>query len=175
MKKIILLLALSLFLSNCKKENNNHQSPNLITNSGFENGSSFDLSHWTGNLANYSTDTPNNSGYALQLRAGWLPDEGYAETVVGNLVGTYDLQLSLDYKVLTNNGAGRVIVYKSDRNGNRTELISQELPSHSWQIIHLNFMTTLSTFDSLIIHLSAGSTELGDIRVLYDNVSLVTN
>ena len=174
MKNLLLFFMLLLFV-NCSHDNEADAVHNLILNPSFENSNGFDLQDWESPYVDSNTDTPNNGGnYSLQLVPGWLPDEGYAETSVTNLQGNLSFHFSSDVKVI-GTWTGKIVILKEDANGTRTEITNVTFDNTNWDTISFNFNASLSRSDLLIVHLSAGSTELSAEKVLFDNVSLIRN
>ena len=169
MKKILLLFTVITMVSCTNRE----PAPvaNLIANPSFEDANGFSLQDWTGHITSSSNDAPANGGnYSLVLKPGWAPDEGFAETSISNLQGAVSLDFSCDVKTI--DWTGKIIIFKEDVNGNRSEITRVSFNNAQWENISLEINTVLNNDDLLIIHLSAGITELPTGKVLFDNVML---
>ena len=170
MKKLLFLFTL-LALFSCSSDDETVNDDNLITNSGFEDGTAFSFENWSGYLTSPSSDTPNNGGnYSLQIEPGWAPDKGFAETTITNLEGTNSLKFNCDVKVI--NWIGYIFIYKENANGDRIEITHQSFDNTAWENISFDINTSFNSTDLLIVRLSANMTEAGIGKVLFDNVTL---
>ena len=173
LKVFLLLAALSAF-STCKKEETNPTPENLISNSSFENDGESSAEGWEGYFA-FTDDTPQNGGnWALQLEPGWLPAEGYATTSVSGLSGNLSFTLKCDAKLIGSD-AGQRGVYLRLKKADDTlfTLASISVENTEWENLTLSTGTVeMEETDELIVHLSAGSTEVAGWKVLFDNVVL---
>lgn len=170
MKHLLLLFAI-LFLFNCSSDNEPEANNNLILNSTFENSNEFDFQNWTGRNYASNDDTPVNGGnFSLQLEPNWAPDEGFAETVIANLEGAVSLNFDCDTKTI--NWIGKIIILKEDIDGTRTEISNISFDNSDWQNVSFDINTNLVSTDLLIIHLSAGITEIATGKVLFDNIRI---
>ena len=153
----------------CRKDNAIPQ--NLISNSSFENNGNPSFQGWTGNLYAFVNNVPANGGqWSLQLAPGWVPDEGFAETFVTGLSGNYIFKLTCDAKTIY--WSGGVILRLQNQNGITTDLSKTTFNNTTWSTITLTTNATLQPTDKLIIHLTAGMTEIPMGKVLFDKVRL---
>lgn len=192
MKNVIFLLVLLSLVSCEKKEdiltepNANDVSrrsqilstPNLISNSSFELNGQASLSNWhymNGPccLDSFSTDVPFGGGmYSLKLEPMWLPAEGAVEYYVTGLTCTsaFQLKFRAKYSGVPNYQAYASIYMKTSP---LPILSIVYLTNPSWTIYTLNTISySMLPSDTLVVKLSAGSTEVANWQVLFDKVSL---
>jgi hypothetical protein len=185
MKNILLLSALLIFIS-CEKENPTpdlsrrtatYAMQNLVFNSGFEiNGqSSFAGWQYVNGLCclnPFSTDVPPGGGlYSLKLVPVWLPGEGAAETYITGLNCTKTFQLKFFAKTTNVNQLSYASLYI--KSNPASPLITQTVNSSSWQGYILNSaVITVHPADTLVVKLSAGSTEVAAWETFFDKVEL---
>ncbi|HEY5370042.1 MAG TPA: hypothetical protein VIJ75_13755 [Hanamia sp.] len=147
------------------------ENGNLIINSSFENNGQQSFQGWTGSGYSFVNDVPTNGGqWALQLEPEWFPGEGYAETFITGYSGTNTFVLTCDTKTI--NWTGHIILRTKDINGTITNLQNITFNNSSWNTISLTTTVLLQQTDELIVHLSAGGTEVATGQVLFDNVKL---
>ena len=178
MKKIFLISCLLSFvlLSGCikKKSATPVNSANLISNSSFESNGQASFIDWTGDTSTYTfvNDTPSNAGFwSLQLSPCWLPCEGFAETYVTNLTSIHNYYFSCYTKCF--NWTGKVVLKKLSLNGTLTDLGSISFSNSSWGFKSFwIYNLSMTSTDKLIVHLTAGGTEVYFGRVLFDKISL---
>lgn len=169
-------IATMFFFSGCMKSkmSNVVTGDNLITNSSFESSGKVNLLGWTASdtsVYGFVNDVPTGGGYwSLQLSPCWLPCEGYAEYEVTGLKGTHDYVFSCYTKAF--NWTGKITIKKQSSAG-IVDLSTISFSNSYWtpRQINLYNIALLST-DKLIVHLSAGSTEVSAGRVLFDKVML---
>jgi hypothetical protein len=164
-----------LSMSGCKKDNTvpliSNDEGNLITNPGFENSGQPSFEGWTGNNFTLVNDIPENGGeWALQLEPAWLPGEGYAEIYIDGQSGNCIFSLTCFTK--SNDWPGEIIARKRDKNGTITDLESISFNNPVWTIESMTVNVTLQPTDQLIIHFSAGGTEVASGKILFDNIFL---
>jgi hypothetical protein len=166
----ITISILALFsLSACKKDKTVNNG-NLISNPGFENNGAPDFSGWTGTKS-FSNDVPPGGGkWSLKLVPEWYPAEGYTETFVTGLSGYYTFQFSCETKA--ENGTGRITIRKKDQLGTVKDLSGTTFNDSTWTTLTIIIKVQLNPTDKLIVHLSAGSTELSISNIFFDNVEL---
>lgn len=169
----ICLLAL-FALTNCKKDHADvikETNSNLITNSGFESNGDSTFQGWTGKDYALVNDVPANDGlWALQLVPGWIPEEGFAETSVTGFNGNYSFILNCETKVI--NWTGQIVLRKIEQGGFSTDLATTSFNNSTWTSLSLTTNVSLQPTDKLVVHLSAGVTEVVTGQVLFDNISL---
>ena len=172
----------SLIFCSCRKEHplitpvNAHA--NLILNGSFENSGFPDLSHWysdqlmTGDSVNH--DAPSGGGqWSLHVEPQWFPQEGYREQAIVAGTGTAIYTLSCSMKNF-NNWTGTMSLRL--RRAGITAIMGQISSNDSvWTNVSLTDTVTLLPTDSLLVHLSAGSTELVYGWSAFDKVVLIRN
>ncbi len=170
--RISLYIAAFLFLvASCKKED--VPAGLTITNGSFENGS-FSTEGWTTQNTSSSTDVPADGGtYSLKIDPGTFPDEGYADYTIEDLSGTKNLRLTCYCKAF---GAwpGSVTMRKLEEDGTSVILGTEASDVNAWTMQTIEVSVNFVQGDKLIIHLSAGSTEIPvDTQyALFDKVEL---
>ena len=177
MKAYRLLIALLLLalLQGCAKDEPVLPDGNLIYNNSFEFNGIPAFDGWTGNLYSFAEDAPDNGGrWSLQLEPAWLPAEGYAETYLMGYQGNFSLKFSCNAKSFYG-WPGKVILLLEDENGHRIILKQIDLNFPEWSNVTAMIDVNLQKNDKLIIHLSAGSTEIATGKVLFDNIFLGKN
>ena len=168
---VILIAALNIY--GCEKDISTprQKDGNLIINSSFENdrGSSFE--GWTGSNYSLMNDVKAGDGnWSLQLQPEWFPGEGYAETFITGFNGDYKLFFSCDTKTI--NWTGQLILRLKTKDGELTDLQKITFNNTEWNSVTVTTTVILSNTDELIVHLSAGATEVANGDVLFDNVTL---
>jgi len=166
-----LISFLSVFaLSGCKKDKTISEG-NLITNSTFESNGQPDFQGWTG-MKSFSNDVPADGGkWSLKLEPVWYPGEGFAETFITGFSGNYTFQLNCEVKSIRN-GTGAIILRVKGENGTITDVAKTTFNDSTWKKVTLTAAVQLQPTDQLIVHLTAGSTEVATWFLLFDNVKL---
>jgi hypothetical protein len=168
---IVVVLVICL-ISGCKKDESDVPEGNLISNSTFEVNGIPGFDGWTGSSYSFIQDVPATDGiWALQLEPEWLPGEGYAETYITGYQGSYTFKFTCDAKSL-NDWNGKVNLRLQNEKGTITTLKTIEFNYPSWSTMTTTIEVSLVKADKLIVHLSAGSTEVSMGKVLFDNVIL---
>ena len=170
-KLLISFILLSILFGCNKDENFQQESLNLINNSSFEvNGQSSFLG-WTGSNYSFVNDVPLNGGqWALQIEPEWAPSKGYSETFITGFSGNNTFKLSCNTKTI--NWEGQIILSLKSLNGSTTELTNVTFNNQIWATKELITTVSLQQSDKLIVRLSAGSTEVVNGKVLFDNIKL---
>jgi hypothetical protein len=185
MKNLIFILSI-LFLS-CEKEKQESNTmrtkatyaiPNLIGNPGFEincqsSFSGWQFVNWYATSDTFSTDVPSGGGcYSLKLQPGWFPAEGTAETYIAGLNCTGTFQLKFYAKCVNVVGQQTfAAIYMKTSPLPAMSVVYFSDPS--WTMYTLNSMNyTLTPSDTLVVKLSAGSSEVANWEVLFDSVTL---
>ena len=165
-----------LAFSGCMKNKaiNKVTGPNLIANSSFEYNGQISFTDWTGSdtsVYRFVNDVPVGGGYwSLQLSPCWMPCEGYAEASVTGLTGTHNYVFNCYTKAYS--WTGKITISKQTATG-ITNLQTISFSNQAWGLQNINlYNITLSSTDKLIVHLSAGSTEVSNGRVLFDKIVL---
>lgn len=176
MKKHYLIFALlaSQFIISCTKNDGNHGSANLITNPSFETNGDTSFMGWTGSSYSFRDNTPPGGGkWALQLVPEWYGGEGYAEYTITGIKGNFNFNLSCYAKVI--NWHGSISLRVKKQNGAVINLGETTFSNPDWNVITLIKSTSLEPSDKLLVHLSAGATEIVTGAVLFDNIFLQVN
>lgn len=152
--------------------------PNLITNSGFELNGQSSFSNWNYTsgpigIDTFSTDVPASGGtYSLKLEPLWVPGEGAVVTYLTGLTGNHTYQLNFCSKcvnVASQQGSASVYINASFV----TSVQSLSFTNNQWTSYTLNTsLLNLIASDTLVVKLSAGSTEVANWQILFDNVEL---
>ena len=181
MKIRILILFAALFFSSCTKQHPlmipGSMHVNLIQNESFESAGNPDLSHWYSDYPQAGdsvlNDTPPGGGFwSLRLEPQWLPSEGFREQAVAIGPGTGIYTLSCWIKNFNWTGSMSLRL----RRAGITVTIGQVTNSDSvWTYISRTDTVTTLPMDTLIVHLSDGSTEVASGWSAYDRVSLIRN
>lgn len=157
-------------ISGCKKDKKVSEG-NLIANSTFESNGQPNFQGWTG-IKSFSNDVPPDGGkWSLRLEPAWYPGEGFAETFITGLSGNYTFQLNCEVKSIRN-GTGTIILRLRRENGTVTDVTKTTFNDSTWEKITLITTVQLQPADQLIVHLTAGSTEVATWFLLFDNVEL---
>lgn len=145
---------------------------NLVKNYSFERNGKSSFDGWVGSGYTFVSDVPSDGGqWALQLVPEWFPAEGYAETYITGLSGSHIFKLSCDTKV-TNSWTGSLSLRIKSQSGTN-DIASTTFTNANWTIQVLNTNSImLQPTDTLVVHLSSGSTEVASGQVLFDNVYL---
>ena len=173
MKTIVaaIVVLLSFFLMSCKKDIPVPPGGNLINNPAFDSAGYPSLQGWTGIGYSFVNDVPPNGGpWSLQLEPQWM-SEGYAETYITGLNGNYNFHFSCYTKVLRD-GIGTVTLRLKKQNNTLTDLATDSITNADWAQAYLDINVSLQPTDQLIVHLSAGRTEVANWQVLFNNVYL---
>ncbi len=171
-----LMLMLLAFALQCE-EPNDIEPDNLITNPSFEIDSQPSLDGWTSpiDLAYYNIfkeDAPPEGGHwSIRLEPGWVPQEGFIETIITgiNERGIFELSAWMKtvnppwngYISLVQIREGKVIHKKSGLFNDFNE----------WSVVSFNDTLTIDLTDTLNIKLSAGMAEVSVSAILFDLVS----
>ena len=162
--------------TSCRKDNAivpSGANENLITDSSFESNGQPSFQGWTGQSKTYSfvNDVPTGGGqWSLQLEPCWFPCEGYAETFVTGFNGNYTFKLICDTKAI--NWTGQIILRKQNQSGTTIDLTKISFNNPAWTTVSLTTNVSLQTTDKLVVHLSAGGTEVANGQVLFDKINL---
>jgi hypothetical protein len=168
---VFTFLSLMLF-SGCEKDGIKVPEGNLIFNSSFEFNNIPAFDGWTGSGYSFIEDAPDDGGrWALQLEPGWFPGEGYAETYFMGYEGEYSFDFTCEAKSLEG-WVVEVSIVVQEENGMPQILKKTNFNFSDWSGINLTLSVLLKKTDKLIIHLSAGSTEIATGKVLFDKISL---
>lgn len=172
----IIVLALSLlsnFVLSCGDETSsaNTSANNLLQNSSFERNGQPDFSGWTGQGYIIVNEAPQGGGnHSLELEPLWIPSEGYAENSVTGYKGKYTI--TLQWMARVQNWHGTMRLYKKSVGDSLRLLASSQFTNGGWESYSASALTTLQASDSIVVHFSAGSTEVSMGRVFIDMVEL---
>ena len=189
-KLYFLILIFCVGITSCSKEKDNLQLtdnsanllslPNLIQNSEFEiNGqSSFQYWNYTYGpccLDTFSADVPTGGGgYSLHLEPMWVPATGSVETYITGLNSNNIFRLKFNGKMINSLSAeASASIYLKSVLGTST-IWTLNFNNTQWtQYILLTNPIQLVSSDTLVVKLSAGSTEVATWSTLFDNIELV--
>lgn len=184
----MLIFCLGIF--SCSKEKDNLQLtdnstnlltlPNLVQNPEFESNGQPSLQFWNYTdgpccLDTFSTDVPSGGvGYSLKLEPMWLPAVGAVETFITGLNCNNAFRLKFYGKIINSVTAdASASVYKKNFLGTAT-IWSVNFNSTQWtQYILVTNPVQLTNTDTLVVRLSAGSTEVASWSALFDSIELV--
>ncbi|MEP7264870.1 MAG: hypothetical protein ABI772_10245 [Bacteroidota bacterium] len=186
MKNLLAAIIIFSFFS-CEKDNGSNNDipeptvvtlPNLINNSGFEINGIASFSNWNYTsgpigIDTFSTDVPATGGmYSLRLEPLWLPGEGAVETYITGLTGSHQYQLNFKSKCINiiNQQATASVYIKANFVAGIQSLGFGNAQWSSYTIT--TSLLSLTPTDTLVVKLSAGSTEVANWQVLFDNVEL---
>lgn len=170
---VTIIFLFSVLYSGCERNcmNENDDNENLIKNSSFETNGQSSFDGWKGIEYAFVEDVPSDGGkWALQVSPGWIPEEGFAETAITDLSGLQTFEFSCETKAI--NWTGHITMLKKKGDGSTYELAKITFDNAEWKPLSLTFNSTFEKTDLLIIHLSAGVTEVAYGRVLFDNITL---
>jgi hypothetical protein len=187
MKTQFLYAAITLLFISCEKDKQNKDlNPekntviltNLISNSGFEINGLPSISGWDYvdgpcNLDTFSADVPAGGGVSsLKLEPLWLPAQGAMETYLTGLTCNCPFRLNFQAKCINlNDPLVSVSVYKKATS--IASLPSISFFNNQWTPYVLFTPTfNLTSSDTLVVKLSAGSTEVANWQVLFDQIEL---
>lgn len=178
MKKYIFILLLSRLLFSCSSNDNTTQpvsNPNLVKNGSFELNGKPSLDYWygSGDTTSLVANPAPYAGYwSLGLYPGRIPNENYEETVITGLSGQSKYRLSC--WMMTESTADKLwdgrMALLLKREGVTDTLKSATNNTSEWNYVAFDVQINLKASDTLIIHLSAGTTEVVFARILFDNV-----
>lgn len=171
------IFTLSIFVSfifiSCKKEDVPSGNA-LLSNSSFEENGNFSTSGWVTNNTSSSNNVPADGGeFSLRIDPDVSPTEAFASYTVEGLEGTKLIKLNCSINSF-DNWPGSITLKKISSGMITTVLATVGSDENSWLIKTLEVTTTFSTGDKLLVHLSAGSTEVAGTSqyVLFDVVEL---
>ncbi|MBM2815494.1 MAG: hypothetical protein HW421_2256 [Ignavibacteria bacterium] len=173
MEKIILLIFSIIFVSSCQNSTKNNNSENLLKNPNFELNKLPSFQFWHGLIDTIVPNAPHGiAQYSVQISPAWFPQEGYAESGISGLSGTFSFQLTGWVKCLYKPG----IMSIKHKTSKSTNIWTVTDSSKEWKQISVTSDTlALMPNDSVIVHLSAGSTEISSGRILFTGLSLKKN
>ena len=153
--------------------------PNLIQNPSFELNGQSSLQYWNYTFGaccidTFSTDTaPGGGNFALRLEPMWVPAEGAVETYITGLTGTKPFSFRFYGKVLNFiSSEASASVYKKVTIATNT-IYSVNFYNPVWtQYILTTAPIQMQPTDTLVVKLSAGSTEVANWYALFDNLEL---
>ncbi len=169
----IIIISVVLILVSCddspiKSEGN----PGYVyLNSSFEVNGKPDTTWWYGSDIGFAEDAPILGGqWSLMLTPGWIPQEGYAESQVTGVAGDYSIRLEAWMKTFKWRGSFSL---RLRRNGELKTLKEISDTNSEWKKFSMNDTLSLAETDTVIVHLSAGTTEVVSGKVFFDLVKLV--
>ncbi len=167
-------LILSL-LSSCSQSPTapNQSSSDLIQNSNFEMNGKPSLNSWIYDtlLATVVRAGPDSeSTWSLQLKSGWIPQQGFAQTYVSGQYGPGVYAVSVWVKADSGSVATLSFGRWSGGKWVSPDSVSSTVPQ--WLMMSIVDSLSPSASDSIAVCLSAGSTELTSRAVLFTDVTL---
>lgn len=166
----LLLMLLGVALFSCKKEDTSAGIE--ITNGSFED-SGFSTDGWVVSNTGSSSDVPTGGGaFSLMIAPDGVPAEGYADYTINNLSGTKNLKLTCCIKAF-DSWPGSVSLRKVSSSGVISVLGTEASDVSEWTLKTIETSATFNSGDKLVVHLSAGSTEI-PVATQYDLFDLVT-
>lgn len=168
-------IALLILAFGCKKDLPVPPAGNLISNPSFDSAGHPSLQGWTGNGYSFVNDVPPGGGpWSLQLQPQWM-FEGYAETYVTGFSGNCNFKLTCYAKAYSNgnfSGYGTISLRLKKQNIPWISLVTDSVLNSNWQNYSLTANVSLQPTDEIIVHLSAGRTELINWVALFNRVYL---
>jgi hypothetical protein len=183
-KPIALLISLFAFVPSLLS------GQNLITNSSFESNGQLNCDSWydaCGRELAYQCDTipdtncmgwfvqdapPGGGNWSIELEPGWIPAEGFAETYVTGISGTSIIQLKVWMKAVGGfNGGGYMCLYLKGQPFWFATSCKADTAS-TWKQFTVTDTFTLLTTDTVVVHLSAGATEVAAWKIRFDLAEL---
>lgn len=167
------LLAIVVVTTSC----NSSETPDTgvtISNGSFESGGSFSTSGWTVSNGTSDTDVPSGGGsFSLKLSPATAPGEGYADYIIEDLSGSQTFTLSC-YLRSFDAWPGSITLKKRTADNVTTILATEASSEAEWVEKIITASATFDSGDVLIVHLSAGSTEVpvATKYILFDRVTI---
>ena len=187
MKAPLIYAAIAILFVSCEKEKqtedlnpdkNTVTLTNLISNSGFEIIGQPSISNWSFvdgpcSIDTFSNDVPTGGGVSsLKLEPLWLPAEGAVETYITGLTCNCPFRLNFQAKCinLIDPLVSASVYIKAVSIASIPALSFYNTQWTPYVLFTPTF--NLTTSDTLVVKLSAGSTEVANWQVLFDQVEL---
>ena len=146
----------------------------LLSNGSFEDGGSFSTDGWSVSNGASDSDVPDGGGsFSLKLNPASLPGEGYADYIIEDLEGSHTFNASCFMRSF-DDWPGSITLKKRTADNVVTILATAASSDAGWIEKTISASATFNSGDVLIIHLSAGSTEIpiDSKYVLFDLVTI---
>lgn len=170
---ILISAAIGLAMISCNKDET--PTPDgLMSNGSFENGGSFSTDGWSVSNGASDSDVPDGGGsFSLKLNPASLPGEGYADYIIEDLEGSHTFNASCFMRSF-DDWPGSITLKKRTADNVVTILATAASSDAGWIEKTISASATFNSGDVLIIHLSAGSTEIpiDSKYVLFDLVTI---
>ncbi|NIS38503.1 hypothetical protein GWN26_06320 [Candidatus Saccharibacteria bacterium] len=167
---LLLLVGIAACIENGSKVSG-HDDSNILFQESFEKDDQPTHESWNVALASFNEDTPEDGGgWALELKPGWVPQEGFAERCVNGETGPGIYRLTACVKNIHNGKGSLMLGYCSG-----TEYIKKKVATFNvegWTTMSVTDSLYLQPGDQIWIKLSAGTTEVVTWKILFDEVKL---